>query len=442
LISVNRNPLEKVSFEETTTQVAEVDVLAAVFQKLSDPLKALSTRSRLITSPGPPVVRSFSPTAGGGVVTCSANLTDLCGRVDEVRTKQATVHQSLVDWKRNADSVPARLEAPAFSKWNYPGTTTFDNVVSDATRDLLDFFGCELPSPGIGIDCRTHTHPVPKCGSNNPIVACETHSSTLEETAAELAYVREVISSLYAPNDSTYIYLSKEFNAAVVDQGNLERQLSKQEEAQAGLRAIRDQIRTLDKALDFAAKFEKQFPAKTVSSSSQIKVSAVQVVTKKATSLSTVTLNWSSLPIEVSLGFWYSALDKRSYSSVPVLENGEPVVVEGVAQKILGVTKSSPNIVPGIFVHYRYKEWPLKSRRFAILASFGVGFANSAVEFAAGPSFSFGNFMVSPLIHYGRDLVLTDGLQVGDPNPPDLTAFQKRKWTARFAVGFTYKVPL
>jgi hypothetical protein len=172
-----------------------------------------------------------------------------------------------------------------------------------------------------------------------------------------------------------------------------------------------------------------------------VKVIAQDKFTKEKTQLAVVPLEWGGTRWEVSLGSIFSLLPDRSFQAAPVAYDAEGNVT---ARKITE-TKSTPAVVPLAMGHFRPVEWLLRGRRAALLIGGGVGINpyNTQAEFAIGPSFAYRNFIVSPVVHLGRDVRLADPFDLGQQHGGALeTLATERFWRAAFAVAIGYRVPI
>lgn len=120
---------------------------------------------------------------------------------------------------------------------------------------------------------------------------------------------------------------------------------------------------------------------------------------------------------------------------------------------------SRPTVVPFAGLNWRIAPeatWP-DGRRLGLYLSTAVGINtnNSLTEFAAGPSISYRAMMLSPLLHVGHDVRLTQGEFAGQVwcnqsgadgntpkcsgNPPSPST--ERFWKASFALGLSVRTP-
>jgi hypothetical protein len=175
------------------------------------------------------------------------------------------------------------------------------------------------------------------------------------------------------------------------------------------------------------------------------KLTAQTFLTKDSRDAGTVAVTWVHQPWEVSGGIMYSTVLGRNFQNSPVINNGA-VVLDMSGKPLNEVTQSTtkPTIDALILVHWRFYEWQVSpTRRCAVLGSVGVGTGTngSGADFAAGMSFAYGNFFVSPLLHFTRDLRLTNGVILGQnlmgASPPT-----ECYWVHKFGLAFTYAIPI
>ena len=171
---------------------------------------------------------------------------------------------------------------------------------------------------------------------------------------------------------------------------------------------------------------------------SSVEVNAKETISGSTTPLGTVVIRWQSNPWLVSTGIMFSSLRNRSFSNAPVFVDGKPVF-EGdkTVTEVQESTKRPTIVIPSVMLHYKFFEH--------VMASGGVGLnlGNTTAEFMVGPSFKFYGIIISPVAHFGRETTLSQGVKVGDrlgldpPDPPTTS-----KWTTRFALGFSYALPM
>jgi hypothetical protein len=99
--------------------------------------------------------------------------------------------------------------------------------------------------------------------------------------------------------------------------------------------------------------------------------------------------------------------------------------------------------VPFAFGHYRLAETARYDRRWAVLATGGMGISpySGTTDFAAGMTIGYRALFISPVAHFARDTRLTSGLKTGDSlgaSPPALPT--ERFWRTSFGIAVTAKI--
>jgi hypothetical protein len=188
-------------------------------------------------------------------------------------------------------------------------------------------------------------------------------------------------------------------------------------------------------------------PANThVGRTDSIKLSAVDMLVNSSTDLGSVTIKWGSTTSwEVSMGVLFSTLPNRTFQTSPLIVNGQPQPdASGKTNTIVTETISRPTVVPLALGHFRVRETAIGDKRVAFLLSGGIGISpySGVTDFASGVTVSYRLFMLSPLVHFGRDVRLTNGLAVGQTlgsSPPTLTT--ERYWVKKFGLALTIRLP-
>jgi len=143
---------------------------------------------------------------------------------------------------------------------------------------------------------------------------------------------------------------------------------------------------------------------------------------------------------EASAGAFFSTLPVRSFSASPVFTNGV-ITDKTIARNIL-----HPTVVPFAAANYRLSD-DLKWTRWksAIYWTGAVGINPNTVsaDFATGLSLSWRALMLSGLCHFGHDVRLTQGLQVGESLGAGFSGSipTQTYWTESFALGVSIRVP-
>jgi hypothetical protein len=172
----------------------------------------------------------------------------------------------------------------------------------------------------------------------------------------------------------------------------------------------------------------------------------------------TITVLYADPIFEASAGVFFSGLANRSFANLTtVTQNpgGSPIPGDVVITQ----TVTRPTVVPFAAANFRLgPTWAYPDqRRGAFYVTAGVGFNtySNAAEFGFGPSFSWRSVMLTPMLHLGRDLRLTQGEFIGEVwcnvtaghgnvpkcsgNPPSPSS--ERYWRPAFAIGLSVRVP-
>jgi hypothetical protein len=165
--------------------------------------------------------------------------------------------------------------------------------------------------------------------------------------------------------------------------------------------------------------------------------------------LATVALNFADTPArsvrsafrwEASAGAFFSTLPIRSFAVVPVFTNGV------ITNKMIGQNVLHPTVVPFAAGNYRLTNDLKLSRWKSNLywtGAVGINPNTVSADFATGLSFAWRALMVSGLAHFGHDVRLTQGLQVGQSLGAGFNGAipTETQWTTSFALGISVRVP-
>jgi len=202
----------------------------------------------------------------------------------------------------------------------------------------------------------------------------------------------------------------------------------------------------------------------TVFAQNQVTNSVLQVL-KSSQQQTVVPINalYADPIFEVSSGAFISMMPNRSFANYTDVE-----VVNGVPTPIdirINETISRPELLPFAAANWRIgRDYTMPDRRRgAVYGSLAVALNpyNTMPEFAGGLSFSWRNFMFSPLYHLGHDVHLTQGETVNQiwctyqssksssgvttfscapiSSPPAPTT--KTYWRGAFAIGISIRIP-
>jgi hypothetical protein len=172
----------------------------------------------------------------------------------------------------------------------------------------------------------------------------------------------------------------------------------------------------------------------------------------------TITVLYADPIFEASAGVFFSALANRSFANQTLVTQnpgapptpGDVVITQGI---------SRPTVVPFAAANFRIgSTWTYPDDRrgaFYFTAGVGINASSTSGEFGIGPSISWRSLMLTPMLHLGRDLRLTQGEFVGEVwcnqtaahgnvpkcsgSPPAPSS--ERFWKPTFAVGLSVRVP-
>lgn len=396
-VRVTKRPLEKIQFDVTFTDIAKPDPFVAIFGSFVTPLKSVTLLTHLA-----------SPT--------SKEEEAVDKLLQQIYVTQDVTRQKLESLKSGLENAGSKLKQLQEKK---AGTWTVEDVRKDRDALVLLIKGMG-DTPGVGLQA-------PVAGN-------------MEVLRKQLDKAIKAFAELENPPQD----LIDKFNAVVANQAVLEDSYKSVQASQATLL----QAASVLDHLDIKVADEQTFSstARDVDRSATIKVSAQDLISKASTSLVTITVIWGSTHWEMSAGVLFSALVNRTFQNTPIIINGQPSTdASGKINTVVTETMTRPTVVPIFFAHYRLAESAHSGRRLALLLSGGVGVNpySGTADFGAGLTFSHRNFMLTPLVHFGRDLRLTNGLTVGEQlgsNPPMLTT--ERYWVRKFGIAITYRLPI
>lgn len=456
-VVVHKRPLELIQSQLTCNQVAKPDVLGTLVGKLAQPLGGLTVWNKLaapppiapaeidLTKPPPP-----PPPKPPAQQAFEKTLNDLAQHQQDALDSINAQNKVMADVTLEISA--AQRYAPALS---FPG---------DAWQlaDITQFRACL-------------THIIDRVSGGNPnevpAQSCETVDasvSTIRNTGLQVLPSADVASA-----GNQVSQLPKQLDAlkaqVALSPGDLQtykdrlNQLSDNQDVLTGaLKTVQATRATLAGYGQALADWKKSWPTDSDllvtqafpiscdapasgQATGSAKLTAQTLLTKDSRDAGTVAVTWAHQPWEVSGGIMYSTVLGRSFQNSPVINNGL-VVLDPNGKPLNELTQSTtkPTIDALVLVHWRFYERQMSAtRRFAVLGSVGVGTGanGSGADFAAGMSFAFGNFFLSPLLHFTRDLRLTNGVALGQnligQSPPT-----ERYWVHKFGLALTYAVPI
>ena len=179
--------------------------------------------------------------------------------------------------------------------------------------------------------------------------------------------------------------------------------------------------------------------------SASVKISAQDMLTKTTVPLATMTMSWTATRWESSVGPVFSWMRNRSFQNSPVIVNGQlQLDATGKVNTTITESDTRPSVMPFTFAHYRMGEMASGGARWAVLLTGGLGISpySGSADLAAGVTVLYRSFMLTPLIHWGRDLRLADGLKPGQSlgSSPLSPLPTERFWTRTGGVAVTIRV--
>lgn len=148
----------------------------------------------------------------------------------------------------------------------------------------------------------------------------------------------------------------------------------------------------------------------------------------------------SALRLEASAGTFFSTLPIRSFSVTPVFTK-DVITDKTISQNVL-----HPTVVPFAAANYRLTDdlaWTRWKSNLYLTGGVGINPNTVSADFATGLSLSWRALMISGLAHFGHDVRLTQGLEVGQSLGPGFNGNLPTHtfWTTSFAVGVSIRVP-
>ncbi len=184
-----------------------------------------------------------------------------------------------------------------------------------------------------------------------------------------------------------------------------------------------------------------------VNKKATVKITAKDVSSGTSTDIATVTITWQGTNFSLSSGILLSTLPNRTYANSPIIINGLPVL-DNSGKVTTEVTESDtrPSIVtPLALFNYEVTRKNYAGGKFGVLVSGGLGanLTTKSADYALGLSFRYREALFSPMLHYGRETFLSNGVTVGQKlgsSPPTLPTEQNFK--PAFGLAITYRIPI
>jgi hypothetical protein len=148
----------------------------------------------------------------------------------------------------------------------------------------------------------------------------------------------------------------------------------------------------------------------------------------------------SSFRLEASAGAFFSTLPIRSFSVRPIFTSGV------ITDKVIAQNVLHPTVVPFAAANYRLTNdlpWGRWKSNIYLTGAVGINPNTVSADFATGLSYSWRALMISAMAHFGHDVSLTQGLQVGQSLGASFNGSlpTQTHWTTSFALGLSIRIP-
>jgi hypothetical protein len=423
-LRVHKRPLEQILFDVTVVETAAPDPLSAIFSAFVTPLKSFVGSVTVIPPSGPPVAPP-PPAAKTPAELVADTLNDIGAQQETAATAMTPVEKEIKRVGRMLRAFQTHDENWDRDWW-LKKRQEFSCAVLQAP--MIDKEACPAAQPA-------GTLPLPV----GVIRALRERVTTVTKQYAALS----LSATKETPN------LIGKMNEVSSFQDQLEASLASLRTGQAALVDAATLLNGIDETKVSPTQDQPLGGASTYANrQATVKIAAQDLISKATTGLGTVVITWGGTNWEMSGGALFSALQSRTYQNSPIIVNGQPKLdAAGKISTRISESDTRPMIIPAVMAHYRFLEGvPAgQSQRLALLwtAAVGVNPYSGSADIATGPTFSYRGFMVTPALHFTRDLRLTNGLVVGQElgsSPPALST--ERYWVRKFAVGLSYRVPI
>jgi hypothetical protein len=220
-----------------------------------------------------------------------------------------------------------------------------------------------------------------------------------------------------------------------ITQAKLTDQLAKVQAKKTAVAALREAIIGLPQAGDFV----DVVPASSINHKAGIKISAKDVFSGITTDVATVTISWQGTNFSLSTGLLISTLPSRTFANTANVTNG---VLAG------GNTVTEQDIRPSYVTPTAMFNWePLafgRSQGFGIDLTVGLGanLTTKSADYAAGISLRIKNVFLTPVVDFGREVELSNGVKVGDTSLGTLsTVPTEQHFKPNFGFAISYRIP-
>lgn len=417
-IHVIKRPTDKVGFDATFADVATPDPTNAILSAFLPGLKAVMAEAR--TKGGAMNMYALGSRRGDFTELKSAGVAALLKRLDWIQAQQNGVRKELEKLKSDFDAAGKKVD-------------DFQNVSSGDWSSSKHVLPMELRDLDAALS--------PTADSVPPLGVVSALHEALTIVEKSFAVLEPDTTTTQTDLDK----LSGSLNEVAANQTLLESSVASFQAAQIALTQTLAALRKIDPAKALSKDQPYGPNTSKLGRGLAVKVSATNVISKTATALATVTVNWISTPWEVSAGVLFSNLVNRTFQATPIIANGQAKLdASGKGSSQITTSITRPSVIPVALAHYRLGEVAVGDRRVAFLLTAGLGVSpySSSADFAAGATLSYRTLMVSPLLHFGRDLRLTNGLVLGQElgsSPPALST--ERYWVKKLGIAITLRLP-
>jgi hypothetical protein len=437
-IKVSKRPLEKIVFDTKFIDVAKPDPFSAIFSSFLKPLGALVLSTNITKGPSKPLrqpsCKDLDDVLKSEPVPVQNLLKELC-RIAQLQTDvtlelggfRTTIKDAAKGFTDNIQNLKAGEWDPGKIKVTWYKTICAIDASPDTPLDSK--YGCGPSDVGVG-----HS-PLPS-GS----------LKTLDDAVTAAVKVYE--STDFTGADKTVVdECARLLNTTVANETVLNDNLKTIQSLQVSIVQAASVLEQTDVDKLNVADSKDLIPGgRGVDRSATVTITAQDLVSKSTTNLVTVTVVWGGTSWEMSTGVLLSMLPNRSFQNSPIIINGKPSLdTSGKVNTVVTQTTTIPTVVPIFLGHYRICEHVVSERRigFSVTGGVGINPYSGVADFGVGATLEYRNFMLSPLLHFGRDLRLTNGLAVGEQlgsSPPTLTT--ERYWVRKFGISISYRLPI
>lgn len=188
---------------------------------------------------------------------------------------------------------------------------------------------------------------------------------------------------------------------------------------------------------------------------STVTIMGTEVVTKSATTIGTVTVNWQQSGFILSTGLMGSGLANKTYAMSSIIRN-QVVQTDPMTGKNLSIVTAT-SVGPAMDFPTVFGSWvvPWINRAkwenrcpghcsFLLSGGAALNLTSKTADLAIGPSVELWGILVTPSLVWGRQSILSNGITVGYTgfgiNPPSSLQTQT-VWKKGFGIALTYALP-